>query len=143
MRKTTILIGAFLVLAFVGWGCKSDSTSPTSTPSINGEWQGEKEFQSLAKYKLKLNLMELSGVIIGTGELTTEVTGQEKTVIPIPAVDGTYNFPDVQIGFEPYLFKGKMSADGKTITGTIDVPNPLTGSGTIPVEIILVKQISS
>lgn len=141
MRKTTLLLAAFLMFAFIGFGCKKDDnpTNPTVNPTVTGEWEGEKEFSGLATYNLKLNLVEANKIVAGSGTLTTESIVTEKEVIPIPVVAGTHNFPNITLNVLTYTFTGTVAADGKTITGSMTVPNP-AGGDDIPMDIVLNKK---
>jgi len=142
MKKVlSLLIITICIIAALSSCSKDTNTNnPVVTYSITGHWLGQQNYNSLLTIKMDLNLTDVAGAVGGTGKVTyTPVLGSASS-IDIPVVAGTFSNPDVNLSFSGITFTGKLSADQKQIVGKATVPNVLTGSGTIQVDMTLVKQ---
>ncbi|MCX6155977.1 MAG: hypothetical protein NT007_17660 [Candidatus Kapabacteria bacterium] len=118
---------AFFLLGFTLLVISCNSiTNALSNPSIDGTWISTNTV-TIATETITLNLKSVTGVttIGGTGTIRILVPGLSDTTYSIPAITGTYSYPNVSLTIPGAgavgggSFIGTMASDGKTFSGTL------------------------
>nr|BCX01925.1 MAG: hypothetical protein KatS3mg041_1971 [Bacteroidota bacterium] len=110
MRRWSWLYVLSLFFLLSGLSCKKEE----KTPGLSGRWTGV-----VQGITIDVTLVETKGTITGSGSI--QAPGVSISV----SVTGTYSFPNVSMtfrstGYEDFTFSGTLSADGNTLSGSLN-----------------------
>ena len=121
MKKLIILVIFSLTMVFVN-SCKKDDNSVNGNSySLTGKWEGSTIYIGSSKFELKLTLLDIGGIITGTGTLSTEIL-DNKVDIPL-VVTGSFSSLQVNLKFntlDSFIYTGIYSTSNNNITGNLN-----------------------
>lgn len=127
--KNIIVLLSFLT--FFAISCGDDATSPSSNP-LTGKWKeyqinGNDTLSIIMTFKTGSNISGTSDIMLFRQVIEGNVTKEERLEYNA-SVTGTLKGDDVEIKVlfdDSDFFKGKLSADKKSITGVISLFSPM------------------
>ena len=116
IRSIRSAVGAVLFVAVTLSSVGCDDNSVEADPTLSGSWAGTTTVAG-ATFTVDLQMTETSGNVNANGTLVY--------IDPIAVnATGTYNFPSVSMtirssGLQDLNFDGDLTADGKSLTGSM------------------------